>query len=179
VQSRSESGELRIAGVRVIDATNSPLGARLASEIAGGIDADTSGANVVRVSPDSLDAAVAVAESLVMQQRLQGLLVLDPRSIASGSVRYAGSNATSLGDMQRLERLLSREVTAWRLEQAGLTTAEARGLAELRVRVDAQRLSSAGDTASGRLNIVAAISISLLLYFTIFFFGQAVLRGVI
>ena len=60
--------------------------------------------------------------------------------------------------MQRLERLLSREVTAWRLEQAGLTTAEARGLAELRVRVDAQRLSSAGDTASGRLNIVAATS---------------------
>lgn len=179
MQSRSEAGELRIAGVRVIDATNSPLGARLASEIAGGIDADTTGANVVRVSLDSLDAAVESAEALVLEQRLQGVLVLDPRTLASGSVRYAGSNATSLGDMQRLERLLSREVAAWRLEQAGLATAEARGLAELRVRVDAQRLSSGGGTASGRLNIVAAIAISLLLYFTIFFFGQAVLRGVI
>lgn len=179
MQSRTDAGDLRIVGVRVIDATGSALGTRLASEIAGGIDADTLGASVVRVSPDSLSAAVAEAELLVQQQRLQGLLVLDPATLMTGSVRYAGSNAASLGDMQRLERLLSREVTAWRLEEAGLTTAEARGIAELRVRIDAQRLSSTGGSASGRLNIVAAISISLLLYFTIFFFGQAVLRGVI
>src|SRR5690606_30437336 len=110
---------------------------------------------------------------------LQGVLVLNSSPLMTWTGRSAGSHAASLGDMPRLERLPLRDGTAWRLEEAGLTTAEARGIAELRVRIDAQRLSSTGGSASGRLNIVAAISISLLLYFTIFFFGQAVLRGVI
>lgn len=179
LQSRSDVGELQIAGVRVIDATGSELGIRLANEIAGGITADTLGANVQRVSIDSLDEAVAAAERLVTEERLQGVLVLDPRTIASGSVRYAGSNATSLGDMQRLERLISREVVGWRLQEAGLSLSEATRLAEMRIRVDAQRLTAGGGSQSGQVNILAAIVISLLLYFTIFFFGQAVLRGVI
>src|SRR5690606_41265058 len=110
---------------------------------------------------------------------LQGVLVLNSSPLMTWTGRSAGSHAASLGDMPRLERLPLRDGTAWRLEEAAVTTAEARGIAELRARIDAQRLSSTGGSASGRLNIVAAISISLLLYFTIFFFGQAVLRGVI
>src|SRR5690606_17425888 len=124
---------------RIIDATGSPLGVRLANAIAGGITADTLAANVQRVPVDSLEEAVAAGEQAVQQRRIQGVLVLDPRAMdQSGSVRYVGSNATSLNDMQRLERLLSREVVAWRLEGAGLSPTRAVELSELRIRVDAR-----------------------------------------
>src|SRR5690606_18110213 len=116
MQSRSSSTELQLTGVLVVDATGGPLGTRLATAIAGGITSDTLAANVQRVPLDSLAQAVATAEWRVAQRSILGVLVLDPRTIrSSGSVRYVGSNATSLNDMQRLERLLSREVVAWRL----------------------------------------------------------------
>ena len=180
LQSRDAREDLQLAGVRVIDATGSELGVRLSSAIAGGITADTTGADVRRVSLDSLDSAVRAAEADVAARRLQGVLVLDPRTINStGSVPYSGTNAASINDMQRLERLLSREVIAWRLQEAGLTAEAARQFSDTRIRIDARRLTGEGESASGQVDILAAAIISMLLYFTIFFFGQAVLRGVI
>jgi ABC-2 type transport system permease protein len=169
-----------VARIVVLDATGTTLGRRVAAELNGGPAGDSS-LTRVRVVADTaaLPAAEREAADGVRAGRFRGYLVLDDRSLAGVSARYVGTNVTSLVDMQSLESTVRREVLGERLEAAGLTPGEAARLKGLRLELDAQRLGEgAGTAGSGRLNILFALGVALLLYLTIFLYGQSVLRGV-
>jgi ABC-2 type transport system permease protein len=70
-------------------------------------------------------------------------------------------------------------VLAEQLRSVGVSAVESDRLKRMRLEVRAERITPTGRGGSGQLSILIAISIAMLLYVTIFIYGQAVLRGVI
>src|SRR6185503_3203063 len=74
---------------------------------------------------------------------------------------------------------VNREVLAQQLRMAGVSPADANRLKRMRFDLQVNRITTSGRGGSGQVNVVIAISIAMLLYMTIFIYGQNVLRGVI
>jgi ABC-2 type transport system permease protein len=172
-------GSVDVARIRILDATGTDLGRAVATELNGGVFGDSSRTTVVTLPPAGIAAAETTATRDVLRREIRGYLVLDAGALAGRGARYAGSNATSLPDMRRIESAVDREVLAAQLRSAGVTAADANRLKRMRSDVRAERITPAGRGGSGQLSILIAISIAMLLYVTIFIYGQAVLRGVI
>jgi ABC-2 type transport system permease protein len=81
-------------------------------------------------------------------------------------------------DMQEMRRVLRDQVLSQRLEQVGISGAQARELTRMRVPLSSERLTRRGRGGSGQVNVFFAIGVAFLLYMSIAFYGQNVLRGV-
>jgi ABC-2 type transport system permease protein len=172
-------GSADVARIRILDATHADLGRAIATELNGGVFGDSSRTELVSLSDPSIDSAEVSASNAVLQREIRGYLVLDRRTLAGQGARYAGSNATSIADMKRIESAVNREVLAAQLRSFGVSAADANRLKAMRADLIAERITPSGRGGSGQLSILIAISIAMLLYVTIFIYGQAVLRGVI
>jgi ABC-2 type transport system permease protein len=80
--------------------------------------------------------------------------------------------------MRRIEVAVTREVLAQQLRSAGVSPVEAERLKRMSFELHAERITTTGRGGSGQISILIAISIAMLLYVTIFIYGQNVLRGV-
>jgi hypothetical protein len=86
-----------IANIVILDATGAGLGGRVAAAIPRPVGAPLP---VVRVvSLDTLTRAESTATHEVVRNATRGYLVLDNFTLAGDSARYAGRNASSIGDM--------------------------------------------------------------------------------
>ncbi len=177
-----ERGGSSVANVTVIDATGAGLGARIAAALA-----DTAAPAPQRVAPEVVvvpPAGVAAAESAatraVAARRRQGYLVLDNAALAGRRVRYAGRNASSIADLERIRDAVQRTVLAVRLEREGLAPGRAAALTGTRIRLAAERVTDDGRNAgSGMGGALVAVVLAFLLYVTILLYGQNVLRSVL
>ena len=176
--SRSKASD-DVARIRILDATGTEVGRRVATELNGGLMGDTSLTRVVTLAPTEVERAESTATTAVLAKQIKGYLVLDHNALIGRGARYAGTNATSFTDMRRIELAVNREVLAQQLRTAGVTPAEADRLKSMRFELRADRITTTGRGGSGQVSILIAISIALLLYMTIFIYGQNVLRGVI
>ena len=176
--SRS-AASLDLARVIIIDGTGGDLGHRIAAALNGGVNADTTATVVRAVAPAQLRSAESRAREEVLAGRTRGFLLLDSTALSTGKVTYAGENATSTADMDRLAQILRAQLLTVRLERAGLDPLQSSALASLRVSVDAQRISRRGGTSSARTTIIAAFGLAMLLYAAILMYGQNVMRGVL
>lgn len=167
-----------VSRVRVIDATGSNVGLRIASELGGGLTGDTTRTRLVVVAPSEIAQAESLATTAVIQKEIRGYLVLDDDALQGLDIRYAGTNATAIADMNRIESVVRKAIMAYRLEAAGVSAADATTLSTLRPQVHAERITATGRGGSGRVNLLFAITVAMLLYTTIFIYGQNVLRGV-
>ncbi len=167
-----------VARIQILDATATELGQRVANELNGGLTGDTTRTRVVRLDPASLTAAESTATKAVLAKDIKGYLVLDHNALIGRGARYAGTNATSLTDMRRIEGAVNREVLAQQLRTAGLSSTDAERLKGMRFELRADRITATGRGGSGQISILIALSIAFLLYMTIFIYGQNVLRGV-
>ena len=176
--NRSEASA-DVARIRILDATNANLGQLVALELNGGVLGDTS-ATQVRIVPQ---AALAEAESTatrdIRQKQIKGYLVLDQGTLEGRGSRYAGTNASALADMRSIESAVSRELIGLELSRAGISTVEADRVKRLRGGLRSERVTLTGRGGSGRVNIMFAMIVGILLYMTILMYGQNVLRGVI
>lgn len=168
-----------IARIIVIDASGSQLGNRVANELNGGLFGNASLTQVVPVSPDDLGAAVDSARREVVSSRAKGYLLIDSATVRGDTARYVGTNATSPVDMGRIERMLSEQIIAQRLEGAGIDPARIRALTSSNVTLHAERPGEEGRGGSAEVTSAFAFSVAFLLYFSIFLYGQNVMRGVI
>jgi ABC-2 type transport system permease protein len=168
-----------VARIRILDATGTDLGRRIATELNGGILGDTTLTQLVLLDPAGLTAAEDSATRDVQSRRIKGYLVLGRALLGGGSARYAGINATAIADVRQLETIVEREVMVAKLRQAGMAAADAERLKRSRFVLRAERITPAGRGGSGRLNLLFAVSVATLLYMTILMYGQAVLRGVL
>lgn len=175
--TRSEASA-DVARIRILDATGTNLGQLVATELNGGVLGDTS-TQVQAVSPSALADAESTATRDVRQRGIKGYLVLDQGTLEGRGSRYAGLNATALADMRRIENAVSRELIGLELSRAGLSTVEADRVKRLRGGLRSERVSLTGRGGSGRVNIMFAMIVGILLYMTILMYGQNVLRGVI
>ena len=176
--SRKGKASNDLARIAVIDASGAGLGRRIAVELNGGLFGDSSRTQVVEVAAAGVPAAESLATRRVMKKEVLGYLVLDSASAAGQRARYAGRNASQAFDVGELQRIVRSQVTALRLEGAGISPALARSIMSGGLRLDTERLSEQGRGGSGALSMVFALVVAFLLYISIFIYGQNVLRGV-
>jgi ABC-2 type transport system permease protein len=187
-RSTASSG---VRNVIILDATGVGLGERVATDLMAppatgrlGTDAavDTTGAkpDVRIVQPARLADAESTATREVMAAdgRL-GYVVLDDRTTAGMTARYAGRNATSFRDVERIRNAVSQAVMLDQLRQAGADPRMVDAIARTRVRMPTERITEKGRGGSGQVGALLAIGIAFLFYLSIVIHGQNVLRGVL
>jgi len=166
-----------MAHITILDATGSGLGARVAAQLDGDVTGDTA-AREIDVAPAGLAAAESSATRDVIAGTRKGYLVLGPALWPKPDVRYSGSNATSTIDMSRLQRIVHDQLIATRLRNAGIDPRQVDALTALDMQMSTERLTARGRGGSGEVGIFVASLVAFVLYITIFFYGQIVLRGV-
>src|SRR5215218_5379328 len=168
-----------VAQIRILDATNTGLGRAIAAELNGGVFGDSSRTQVVSLAPSAVSAAESTATRAVRRREIRGYLVLDARTMAGRSAHYSGTNATAFADMRRLESVVTGEVLAERMRAMGVPASDASQLKRMQLELKPERITASGRGGSGQVSALIAISVAMLLYVTIFIYGQNVLRGVI
>ncbi len=177
IASRSKAAP-DIARITILDATGTELGTRVAAELNGGAMGDTSATEVRIVEPSQLAEAESLATREVLASRRKGYLVLNGKTIGGREARYAGTNASAQADMREMQRIVRDQVLAIRLEQLGVKSSDARQLVRSRLSLESERLTKRGRGGSGQVNVMFAIVVAMLLYISIAFYGQNILRGV-
>ena len=184
--------DAQVTDFRILDATGTGLGARMARtlkdrELNNPLRKVIGGASPVSVVEPKIltlaQAQVAEAETTatraVMNGETRGYLVLDSATVATAKARYAGKNASSLGEMTQIESALRAALLMQRLETAGITGARADSLARVRADVATERITSQGRGGSGLVSAIFGFLIAFLLYMMIILYGQNILRGVL
>ena len=69
---------------------------------------------------------------------------------AQARARYAGSDASSVGAMERLENAVRQAVLSRRLEAAGLDPERVQALTQIRLQFETERITDRGRGGSGR-----------------------------
>src|SRR6185437_13272092 len=181
--SRGASSSLR--HITVIDATGSGMGSRVAkalmsdSSLASGGD-DSIVTRVVDVEPAQVPAQERAATAEVEQPKhIVGYLVLTDSTLSGHSARYAGRNASTIGDMDKLESVVRQSLMAVRLEQQGVRSDVVNDIASSHLTINSERLSERGRAGSGESGLIAGIAVGFLLFMSIIIHGNNVLRGVL
>ena len=85
-------GSVDVARIRILDATGSDLGRRVATALNGGLFGDTTRTRVEGVTEATLAAAESTATRAVIAREIRGYLVLDRSVFVGKPSRYAGTN---------------------------------------------------------------------------------------
>jgi ABC-2 type transport system permease protein len=176
--SRSTATD-EVARIRILDATGANLGQLVSAELTRDITGDTSSTQVTVVTEASLAEAESTATGDIRRKAIKGYLVLDEGTLQGRGARYLGTNASALADMRRIENAVARELIGLELTRAGVASIDVDRVKRLRAGLRTERFSTTGRSASGRVNIIFASIVGILLYTTILMYGQNVLRGVI
>jgi ABC-2 type transport system permease protein len=114
-----------------------------------------------------------------MEKRHTGYLVIDQQTLAGERARYAGRNATSLGDMQQLRNAIRETVLGARLEKVGLNNARMKELTFIPLDFSSERITERGRGGSGMASVLFGFAIGFLLYVSIVIYGQTIMSGVL
>ena len=170
---------VRVADIRILDATGTGLGQRVATRLNGGPMGDAAATQVFVVEPAKLVEAESTATKAVMLKQRRGYLVLDSLTISSQKARYAGRNASSLNEVQVIENALRSAVLGQRLEREGLDPKRVEALTRVKMDMSAERIDEKGRGGSGIGSAIFGFMIAFLLYMMIVLYGQNILRGVL
>jgi ABC-2 type transport system permease protein len=170
-----------IHNVRILDATGSGLGTRIAQAIKADSAPDAgAGPFVVNLAQSELPAAEKEAEKEVMKPKsLSGYLILDDSTMMGKRARYAGRNAATISDMDRLQDVVRQQAMIVKLEGAGVNKEMVDQLSKNRVQMTREKLTEKGRGGSGMMGLLAGIIVGVLLLMSIIMNGQMVLRGVL
>ena len=172
--------------IAIIDATGAGLGARISNALmADSSLGNASGPDAVRPSVRVVPAAdLQAAESAAMNEvrqpkNLVGYLVLDDSTLKGVAARYAGRNASSISDIDKLSSVLRQEVMMMRLEREGVRQDIVGDLARNRLRFETERVTDSGKGGSGLAGVAVGFGIGIILFMSILIHGQNVMRGVL
>lgn len=183
--------EAQVTDILILDATGTGLGHRVAlnleSQRANSPLARVPGATlgvqkpsvVEELSPARLAEAESVATRRVVQKQSQGYLVLDSATTSRHKARYAGRNASAIGEVEMIQSAVRQSLLAAGLEGAGLAAGRVDELTRLKVDLASEKIDERGRGGSGLVSFIFGIVIAFLLYMMIMLYGQNVLRGVL
>ncbi|MBA3889738.1 MAG: ABC transporter permease [Gemmatimonadaceae bacterium] len=196
MNSRGESSD-RALDILILDASGTGLGERVrttlladpaqlgastadtASGVAGGARQDSLLPQVQVVPGANLAAAEAAATQAVIDKRHVGYLVLDTNTVAGAFARYAGRNATTAPDMDRVRAAVRQAVMVAQLQRAGADPAMVNAITRTRVQMPAERITDKGKGGSAAAGAILGLGIAFVLYLAIILHGQNVLRSVL
>ena len=179
IMAKRSRSTMEFSNTRILDATTTGIGTRIADAMNRGRAPGAASPEVVVLKLTEVSEAESTATRQIMNKQLSGYLIADQGTLRGEEVRYAGRNATSLGDMERLRSAVKEAVLAQRLEQAGIDSSRVRDMTFLPLRLKSDRITDKGRGGSGTVSIIFAGAIAFLLYMTIVLYGQNVLRGVL
>jgi ABC-2 type transport system permease protein len=188
-----------IASIHILDATGTGLGHRVADGLAKQQDiaalpkigGGTGGQIRAQAAPQSIPSVVedvnppklAMAESLatkdVMTKVSPGYLVLDSATLTQYTARYAGRNASSVGEMELMQTAIRQSIIASRLEGAGIRPDRIDSLTNVKVDLASVRLDERGRGDSGIATFIFGAIVAFMLYMMIILYGQNVMRSVL
>ena len=182
--------EAVVGNVRIVDATGTDLGERILARLTAGIPRDissptptagdsASGLVLENVAYVDVAAREEALIPLVQAEQLMGYLILDSATIRGESARYAGRNASSVGENERLENAVRAALLAYRAEAAGLSPEQAATITQARPQLRTERITERGKGGSGLASAIFGFIIAFLLYMSIILYGQNILRGVL
>ncbi len=179
VLAKRGTATAEFTNTRILDATTTGFGNRIAEGIMRTRPPGAAAPEVIVVTPSELSQAESTATKQVMAKQVSGYLVVDVRTLGGEQIKYAGRNATSLGDMERMRGVVRDALLSQRLEQAGIDSSRVRDLTFIPLRLATERITDKGRGGSGTVSIIFAGAIAFLLYMSIVLYGQNVLRGVL
>lgn len=184
VTARSAAGA-SMRNILILDATNTGLGKRVADvlmrDTVGTPNAAASPTPQVReVAPAQLAAVEDSATREVQKPNsIVGYLVVDDSTLSAHQVRYAGRNASSIVETEKLKTAVRQAFTGVMLQREGVKPETIAMISDLSVNMPTARIDERGKGASGQAGIFLGIGIGVLLLMSIIFHGQFVLRGVL
>ena len=179
VMAKRSRSTMEFSNTRILDATTTGIGNRIAEAMNRGRAPGAVPPQVTRLNPSELTLAESTATHQVIAKQISGYLIADQATLKGEEVRYAGRNATSIGDMERLRSAVKEAVLAQRLQEAGIDSSRVREVTFIPLRLNPERITDKGRGGSGTVSIIFAGAIAFLLYMTIVLYGQNVLRGVL
>ena len=171
--------------IEILDATNVGLGSEVQAVLiaprsdSGTAKADRNTLTVRVVDPSGLAQAESTATKSVMQKDLSGYVVLDSSTVAGNTARYAGRDASAVGEMQVLEGAIRQTVLRTRLEREGLDPARIAALTNVRLSLSTERISEKGRGGTGLASTILGFVLAFLLYMSLVLYGQNTLRSVL
>lgn len=185
VMAAKQAKSARLDRLRIIDASSTALGRDVRGAlIAFGSDSTlgaVDGATIVVqiVSAPELAQAESLATNAVITKEISGYIVLDSATVAGQAARYAGEDASSLGQMGKLEGAIRQTVLRYRLLNAGLDPQRIAALTSVRLEMTTERITEKGRGGSGVASAALGIAVAVVLYMSLIFFGQNTLRSVL
>ncbi|HZJ00558.1 MAG TPA: ABC transporter permease [Gemmatimonadaceae bacterium] len=179
VMAKRSRSTMEFSNTRIIDATTTGIGQRVAEAMNRGRAPGAASPHVVLVKPSELSEAESTATREVIAKQISGYLVTDESTLRGEELRYAGRNATSIGDMERVRSTVKDAILAQRLENAGIDSSRVKDMTLIPLKLNPERITDKGRGGSGTVSIIFAGAIAFLLYMTIVLYGQNVLRGVL
>jgi len=189
VAAKAASGSAA-RNIVILDATSTGLGQRVADILVR----DSSAAAVSRraaaapepgpqvrvVSQAQLPAAEDSATRQVMKPNsIVGYLVLDDSTLSARRIRYAGRNASSIVDMDRVRSAVRQAFTSVVLQRECVKPETISLISSLSLNMSQTRIDERGKGGNAQAAIFLGIGIGVLLLMSIVFHGQNVLRGVL
>lgn len=186
VTARSAAGGSS-RNIIILDATGTGLGRRVANVLTRDTTATASRSaaalptpQVREVTAAELPAAEDSATRAVMNPKgVVGYLVLDDSTTSSRKARYAGRNASSIVDTDRLKAAVREAFTGLVLQREGVKSETIALVSNLSLNMSQTRIDERGKGGSGQAAIFLGVGIGVLLLMSIIFHGQNVLRGVL
>jgi ABC-2 type transport system permease protein len=183
--AKRQGASSQTSNIVILDATGAGLGERIARALPdtarGGVAADSAvpPPTVRVVAPAEVAAAESLATQEVVRNTFRGVLVVDSSTLAGRRARYAGRNASSIADVERLREVVRREALAVRLAAEGLPAERVGALTGPRLRFATERIGDKGRGGSGAGTAIVAVIVAFLLYMMILLYGQNILRSVL
>lgn len=159
--------------VAIVDGTTNGGGARVSTELR---------ASLGRFRFATLTNSPGVLDSLrgaVVAKQLDGFLIVTDSTFSQGTAEYRGSNASSVSDMETLERALKQVVFSTRLERAGIDPKVVKQ-ADLRIDLATLKITKQGITGeTGGQAVALAFGMAIVLYVAILIYGIQVMSSVL
>jgi len=170
--------------ITIINTTDSDLGLRVANALTADTTlspvADSIRPRVLNVTPADLGTTEAqVAAEVKLPNHIAGYLVLSDSTLTGKSVRYAGRNASSLSDMDKIRSTVREAVMMIRLQREGVKQDIITDMAKTNLKMSTERLNERGRSGSGQAGVFAGLIVGIMLLMLIVIHGQNILRGVL
>ena len=178
ISSRSKATS-DIYNTAILDASGNGFGHRLAINIAGDSTIPGRVPEVRVLAPSAMSQAESTATHEVMRKDKTGYVVVDQQTLAGEAARYAGRNATSIADMERVKSAIKETILASRLEKVGLDNSRMKEITFIPLNFSSERITDKGRAGSGIASVLFGFAIGFLLYASIVIYGQTIMSGVL